>query len=133
GGLDRRGVGDAAQGLARHVWEGTRLALLREARTRTERGARWRLHSRRPPFDIRETIVYFAGGAATLRSSVSRLLVGADLAAFEQRRDGFAERGVPDELAEQCAAFVPMFSTFDLVGIAHQTGRPVEEVAEVYF
>ncbi|TQM67420.1 glutamate dehydrogenase [Actinomadura hallensis] len=124
---------DAVEGLAHHVSEATQIAMLLEARKLTERGARWLLHNRRPPFDIRETIDYFAGGAATLRSSVSKLLVGADLAAFEQRRDGFAERGVPDELAEQCAAFVPMFSTFDLVGIAHQTGRPVEEVAEVYF
>jgi glutamate dehydrogenase len=62
-----------------------------------------------------------------------KLLAGLDLAAFEQRRDDFVERGVPAELAEQVAMLVPAFSTFDLVGIAHETSRPVEEVAEVYF
>ena len=123
----------SVEALEHQVSESTQIAMLLEARKLTERGARWLLHNRRPPFDIRETIDFFAGGAQTLRANVSKLLVGLDLAAFEQRRDGFAERGVPDELAEQCASFVPAFSTFDLVTIAHETGRPVEEVAEVYF
>ena len=124
---------ESVEGLSHQVAESTQIAMLLEARKLTERGARWLLHNRRPPFDIRETIDFFAGGAATLSAHLSKLLVGQDLAAFEQRRDGFAERGVPDELAEQCATFVPAFTTFDLVGIAHDTGRPVEEVAEVYF
>ncbi|RKS76462.1 glutamate dehydrogenase [Actinomadura pelletieri DSM 43383] len=123
----------SVEALAHQVDESTQIAMLLEARKLTERGARWLLHNRRPPFDIRETIDFFAGGAATLKTHLSKLLVGLDLAAFEQRRDGFAQRGVPDELAELCATFVPAFSTFDLVGIAHETGRPVEEAAEVYF
>ncbi|MGP4026590.1 NAD-glutamate dehydrogenase [Actinomadura sp. 3N407] len=123
----------SVEGLSEQVAQSTQIAMLLEARKLTERGARWLLHNRRPPFDIRETIDFFGGGAATLRTHLSKLLVGLDLAAFEQRRDGFAELGVPADLAEQCATFVPAFSTFDLVGIAHDTGRPVEEVAEVYF
>ncbi|WUI00681.1 NAD-glutamate dehydrogenase [Spirillospora sp. NBC_00431] len=123
----------SVESLSDQVDESTQIAMLLEARKLTERGARWLLHNRRPPFDIRETIDFFAGSAATLSTHLSKLLVGLDLAAFEQRRDGFAQRGVPDELAERCATFVPAFSTFDLVGIAHDTGRPVEEVAEVYF
>ncbi|TDD36520.1 NAD-glutamate dehydrogenase [Actinomadura sp. KC06] len=123
----------SVESLSHQVDQSTQIAMLLEARKLTERGARWLLHNRRPPFDIRETIDFFAGSAATLSTHLSKLLVGLDLAAFEQRRDGFAQRGVPDELAERCATFVPAFSTFDLVGIAHDTGRPVEEVAEVYF
>ncbi|MFB4297744.1 NAD-glutamate dehydrogenase [Actinomadura sp. NTSP31] len=119
--------------LSHQVAESTQVAMLLEARKLTERGARWLLHNRRPPFDIRETIDFFAAGAATLTAQLPKLLVGLDLQAFEQRRDGFAERGVPDELAEQCAMLVTAYSTFDLVGIAHESGRPVEEVAEVYF
>ncbi|MFC4049330.1 NAD-glutamate dehydrogenase [Actinomadura syzygii] len=123
----------SVEGLSDQVDESTQIAMLLEARKLTERGARWLLHNRRPPFDIRETTDFFAGSAATLSTHLSKLLVGLDLSAFEQRRDGFAQRGVPDELAERCATFVPAFSTFDLVGIAHDTARPVEEVAEVYF
>ncbi|MCP2335261.1 NAD-glutamate dehydrogenase [Actinomadura rupiterrae] len=115
------------------VEESTQIAMLLEARKLTERGSRWLLHNRRPPFDIQETIDYFGGGAVALSAQFPKLLTGPDLAAFEQRRDYFAELGVPDELAEKTAMFVPAFSTFDLVTIAKDTGRPVEEVAEVYF
>ncbi|MFB4313274.1 NAD-glutamate dehydrogenase [Actinomadura sp. 21ATH] len=123
----------SVENLSHQVDESTQIKMLLEARKLTERGARWLLHNRRPPFDIRENIDYFSGGAVTLGTRLPKLLVGLDLASFEARRDEFAERGVPDELAEQCAMLVPAYSTFDLVGIAHDTGRPVEEVAEVYF
>jgi glutamate dehydrogenase len=85
------------------------------------------------PFDIRDTVDFFAGGAAALAAQLPKLLVGRDLQGFEERRDRFAEQGVPDQLAEQVAMMVPAYSTFDLVEIAHSTGRPVDEVAEVYF
>ncbi|MQY07068.1 NAD-glutamate dehydrogenase [Actinomadura macrotermitis] len=123
----------SVEGLSHQVEESTQIAMLLEARKLTERGARWLLHNRRPPFDIRETIDFFAGGALALSARLPKLLAGLDLAAFEQRRDQFAELGVPDEIAEQCAMLGAAYSTFDLVGIAHDTGRPVEEVAEVYF
>jgi glutamate dehydrogenase len=115
------------------VAESTQISLLLEARKLTERGTRWLLRNRRPPFDVRGTIDFFAEGAAKLAPSLPKLLVGRDLAGFEERRDTFAENGVPDELAESVAMMVPAYSTFDVVEISYVTGRPVEEVAEVYF
>ncbi len=109
----------------------TQISMRLEARKLTERGARWLLHNRRMPFDIRDTVDFFAAGASALAVHLPKLLVGRDLEGFEERRDRFA--GVPDKLAEQVAMMVPAFSTFDLVEIAHSTGRTPEEVAEVYF
>jgi glutamate dehydrogenase len=111
----------------------TQIRMRLEARKLTERGARWLLHNRRMPFDIRDTVDFFATGAAALAVHMPKLLVGRDLEGFEERRDRFAEAGVPDQLAEHVAMMVPAFSTFDLVEIAHSTRRPVEEAAEVYF
>jgi glutamate dehydrogenase len=111
----------------------TQIRMRLEARKLTERGARWLLHNRRMPFDLRETVDFFAHGAATLAPQLPKLLVGRDLEGFEERRDRFTEGGVPGELAEQVAIMVPAYSTFDLVEISRSTGRPVEEVAEVYF
>jgi glutamate dehydrogenase len=111
----------------------TQIRMRLEGRKLTERGARWLLHNRRMPFDIRDTVDFFASGAAALAAHMPKLLVGRDLEGFEERRDRFTEAGVPDQLAEQVAMMVPAFSTFDLVEIAHSTGRPPEEVAEVYF
>ncbi|GAA2084453.1 NAD-glutamate dehydrogenase [Actinomadura alba] len=111
----------------------TQLAMRLEARKLTERGARWLLRNRRPPIDIQQTIDLFAEGAVALAPSLPKRLVGRDLSAFEERRDGFAGQGVPEDLAEQVAMMVPAYSTFDLVEISHTTGRTVEETAEVYF
>ncbi|HEX6471050.1 MAG TPA: NAD-glutamate dehydrogenase [Streptosporangiaceae bacterium] len=119
--------------LDHQVDESARIAMLLEGRKLTERGTRWLLRNRRPPFDVRGTIDFFAEGAAKLAPSMPKLLVGRDLAAFEERRTAFGERGVPDELAETVAMMVPAYSTFDIVEISYVTGRPVEEVAEVYF
>ncbi|GAA4607220.1 NAD-glutamate dehydrogenase [Actinoallomurus liliacearum] len=111
----------------------TQIRMRLEARKLTERGARWLLHNRRMPFDLKETVDFFAGGAAILAPQLPKLLTGRDLEGFEERRDRFAEDGVPGELAEQVAIMVPAYSTFDLVEIATSTGRSLEETAEVYF
>ncbi len=112
---------------------GTRAALLLEGRKLTERGARWLLHNRRPPLDIRATVEFFREGVAGILPDLPKLLIGSDRTGYESRRDSFAARGVGGELAERVAALVPAYSTFDLVEIAHVTGCPVREVAEVYF
>ncbi|MBW8487545.1 NAD-glutamate dehydrogenase [Actinomadura parmotrematis] len=131
--LDMPRLWAAIEGLSHQVEESTQVAMLLEGRKLTERGARWLLHNRRPPFDICDSIAFFGEGALRLSGQLPKLLSGLDLAAFEARRDQFAELGVPDELAEQVAMLVNAYSTFDLVNVAHDTGRPVEEVAEVYF
>ncbi|GAA3117708.1 NAD-glutamate dehydrogenase [Planomonospora alba] len=111
----------------------TQIAMELEARKLCERGTRWLLGNRRPPLDLASTVEFFAGGMNGLLPHLPKLLTGSDLAAFEDRRDSFVARGVPDDLAERVAAMVPAYSTFDLVEIAASTGRPVDEAAEVYF
>ncbi len=111
----------------------TQISMRLEARKLTERGARWLLHNRRMPFDIRDTVDFFAEGASTLTTLLPKLLLGRDLEGFEERRDRFSEQGVSDAMAERVAMMVPAYSTLDLVEIAHSTERSLEEVAEVYF
>ncbi|MCD0451240.1 NAD-glutamate dehydrogenase [Actinocorallia sp. API 0066] len=115
------------------VDQAAQIKLLLEARKLTERGARWLVANRRPPFDVRETIARFRDGAAKLAATLPDQLSGRDLEAFQERRDMYVARGVPVELAERSAIMVAAYSTLDLVEVAHETGRPVEEVAEVYF
>ncbi|MEU8206747.1 NAD-glutamate dehydrogenase [Streptosporangium sp. NPDC049046] len=111
----------------------TQIAMELEARKLVERGTRWLLGNRRPPLDLASTVGFFAKGMNGLLPHLPKLLTGVDLSAFEERRDGFVSRGVPAELAERVAAMVPAYSTFDLVEVAARTGRPVHDVAEVYF
>ncbi|MER5623791.1 NAD-glutamate dehydrogenase [Streptosporangium sp. NPDC002544] len=109
------------------------IAMELEARKLVERGTRWLLGNRRPPLDLASTVDFFAKSMNGLLPHLPKLLTGADLVAFEERRDGFVSRGVPAELAERVAAMVPAYSTFDLVEAAARTDRPVHDVAEVYF
>jgi glutamate dehydrogenase len=131
--FDMGGFWRSVEALGTSVDSATQLALLLEGRKLTERGARWLLGNRRPPLDLASTVAFFADGAAALLPHLPKLLDGPDLAAYEERRDAFLARGVPGDVAERVAAMVPAYSTFDLVEIASVTGRPVAEVAEVYF
>ncbi|CAM3831220.1 NAD-glutamate dehydrogenase [Nocardiopsis rhodophaea] len=123
----------AVEDLDHKVDVATQLDMLLEARKLAERSARWLLQNRTSLFDLSEEIAFFAEGVPTIVPQLSELLRGRDLAAFIERRDRFVGRGVPSELAEQVAAMVPAYSTFDLVEVGHRTGRPLREVAEVYF
>ena len=109
------------------------ITLLLEGRKLTERAARWLLHNRRPPFDLRATVGFFADGVRTVRAGLPKLLTGRDLSTFEERRDSYLALGVPPDLAERVAAMVPTYSAFDIVQVAMLAGRPVEETADVYF
>jgi glutamate dehydrogenase len=104
-----------------------------EGRKLTERAARWLLAFRRPPFDVQATYDYFAAGVLTVAAGLPKLLAGRDLIGFDERREEYVAAGVPVTLAERIAAMVPAYSAFDIVDIAHGTGRSVDETAEVYF
>jgi glutamate dehydrogenase len=112
---------------------GVQILALLEGRKLTERAARWLLHNRRPPFDVQSTIGFFADGVLTVAAGIPKLLAGRDLAGFDERREMYAQRGVPGVLAERIAAMVPAYSAFDIVDIARGTARSVDETADVYF
>ncbi|MFC4011483.1 NAD-glutamate dehydrogenase [Nonomuraea purpurea] len=123
----------AVESLDNQVDTATQIAMLLEARKLAERGTRWLLVNRRPPLDLAGSVSFFMKGVNGLVPHIPKLLTGPDLAAYEERRDSFVARGVPQELAERVAGMVPAYSTLDLVEIASLTGRPAGEVAEVYF
>ncbi|MBV9853615.1 MAG: NAD-glutamate dehydrogenase [Streptosporangiaceae bacterium] len=122
-----------AENLAGLVDVGTQISLVLEGRKLMERACRWLLLNRRPPFDIRATVSFLDEGVRTVRTAIPKLLTGRDLAGFEERRDAFAGRGVPADLADQVAAMVPSYSAFDIVQSAAGARRGVEETAGVYF
>jgi glutamate dehydrogenase len=115
------------------VESSVQIAGLLEGRKLTERAARWLLHSRRPPIDITETIGYFADGVVAVGQGLPALLAGRDLAGYQDRREMFAGRGVPDSIAHRLAAMVPAYSAFDIVDISRGTGQTALETAAVYF
>jgi glutamate dehydrogenase len=131
--FDMAGFWQQIQALDGVVEPAVQIQMLLEGRKLTERATRWLLHSRRPPFAIQPMIDYFADGVLTVAAGLPKLLTGTDLAGFDERRDSMQSRGVPLELAERVAAMVPAYSAYDIVDIAARAGRPVDDVAEMYF
>jgi len=131
--FDMAGFWRQLKALDGRVDSSTQILALLEGRKLTERAVRWLMHFRRPPFDVQATIDFFAAGVLTVATGLPKLLAGLDLSSFEERRDSFISRGVPDDMADRIAAMVPAYSAFDIVEIAWITGRSVEETAEVYF
>lgn len=130
------GVADFWRQVQRLVGEvdvDVRIELVLEARKLMERATRWLLLNKRPPFGITETVSFLNEGVGTVRSGIPKLLLGRDLASYEERRASYASRGVPAALAEEVAAMVPSYSAFDIVQSAAMTGNSVEETAAVYF
>jgi glutamate dehydrogenase len=131
--FDMPGFWSQLEALDGKVDTGIQILALLEGRKLTERAARWLLAFRRPPFDVQATIDFFAAGVLTVAGSLPKMLTGRDLTGFGERRELYAGRGVPGDLAERIAAMVPAYSAFDIVDIARGTGRSVEETTEVYF
>ncbi|HEY2079884.1 MAG TPA: NAD-glutamate dehydrogenase [Streptosporangiaceae bacterium] len=131
--FDMPGFWALLEALDGKVDTGVQVLAALEGRKLTERAARWLLNFRRPPFDVQATIDFFAAGVLTVAAGLPKLLAGRDLAGFSERREIYVARGVPDDLADRIAGMVPAYSAFDIVDIAHGTGRSVEETAEVYF
>ncbi|HEY2312561.1 MAG TPA: NAD-glutamate dehydrogenase [Streptosporangiaceae bacterium] len=131
--FDMPGFWAQVEDLDGKVDTGVQIQAMLEGRKLTERAARWLLNFRRPPFDVQATIDFFAAGVLTVAASLPTMLTGRDLTGFAERREVYAARGVPAGLADRIAAMVPAYSAFDIVDIAHGTGRSVEEATEVYF
>jgi glutamate dehydrogenase len=131
--FDMEGFWDHLESLDGVLDTSVQIQAMLEGRKLTERAARWLLHNRRPPFDVRATIDFFADGVMTVGEGLPKLLADRDLAGYDERREFYASRGVPGVLAERIAAMVPAYAAFDIVDIARGTGRSVEETAEVYF
>jgi glutamate dehydrogenase len=111
----------------------TQVAMLLEGRRLVERGARWLLRNRRRPLDIAATVEYFAPGAATLYQDIPELLAASDVEPLARRAHELSEAGAPLDLATRVAGLSTMFSTFDIVDVAADTGLDIRTVARTHF
>jgi len=107
--------------------------MLLRGRQLVERTTRWLLSTRRQPIDIAATIRAFAPGVAAVTADLPTLLTREDAAEVARMAQSYEAAGVPEALAKQVAGFGSAFSGLDVVEVAGATGRPVDEVAPVYF
>jgi glutamate dehydrogenase len=124
---------DDVEALDNVVAADTQLSMLLEARRLVERAARWLLRNRRRPLDIAAEVGRFAPGARALSEALPEILVEAERAAWDEHVSSLVAAGVPELLAARVASLAALFSALDVVEVASDTGRPVDDVAALHF
>ncbi|GAA4696695.1 NAD-glutamate dehydrogenase [Nocardioides nanhaiensis] len=104
-----------------------------EMRTLVERGSRWLVTNRRPPLDSAGTVEFFAEPVQAAMGRLPELMVGRELAAFEERRDRLVRDGVAEELAVEVGVLPPAYMLLNVVEIAAAQQLEVDAVARVHF
>ncbi len=92
----------------------------------TLRATTWFLRSARLSAPMAATVAAFVPAAA---ANTARLVAAGQ---GEATARAWIERGVPEALAQRVAVAEPSFAALDIAEIAAQTGRAVEEVAEIH-
>ncbi len=103
-----------------------------ESRKLVERAARWFLRNRRRPLAIAGTIDAFREQVARGALVLPSLLRAGEARWLATCSGELCEDGVPAELARRVACIDSQFMLLDIVDIATQHGRPVEEVTAIH-
>ena len=93
----------------------------------------WFLRNVDHPLDITRYTEEYGAGIEALRRNLDRLMAPDQLAETRARGDAFAVPGVPRDLAGRIGRLKALSTACDIIRIARQLGRSVEEVGETYF
>ena len=104
-----------------------------EVRTLVERASRWLLNARRITGDTEDVVDAFEVVVEQVMAELPSLMVGAELEAFESRRDRLVQQGVGEDLATRVAACPPSYMILGVVDTARRDERDPREVARTHF
>jgi len=97
-----------------------------------ERAVQWLLRSSYEKLDIAAYVAEFRPRIDTLAARLPDVLPAALLTTLNSRRAELEGNGIPAPLAQRVASLHVMSAALDIVRLT-RAGRPVEEVARVYF
>jgi len=147
-----RGEGDVARAYIvvreafwlRRAWDGiealdtivpaeVQTAMILETNRLMRRAIPWLLINGKNPLDIQAEIDRLQPVVDALAGGLADILSPDALTAHRTRVDGLVATGVPLDLAERIAALPVLGAATDVADIAAATGRPVLDVAKLYF
>jgi glutamate dehydrogenase len=124
---------DEIKGFDNRLDAGCQTRMRVEMRTLVERASRWLVSNRRPPLDSQGTVDYFRTTVQQLMSELPSVLTGRELRAYEARRAGLVDQGVPDDLASRVAVLHPAYQLLGVAEIADRMSLEPLEVARLHF
>jgi glutamate dehydrogenase len=104
-----------------------------EVRTLVERVSRWLVNNRRLPLDSESVVAEFEVVAERVTAALPSVMEGAELTAFENRRDVLVKAGVPQDLAVRVAVCPPAYMVVGIVQNAARAGADPIDVARLHF
>ncbi|WP_109474241.1 NAD-glutamate dehydrogenase [Ornithinimicrobium cavernae] len=104
-----------------------------EFRRLMDRSVRWFLNNQSLTGEMDSEIARFSTAVTTLRPRLGTYLQAAERERFERQAEEARSGGVPEDLVLTYAGLLDSFSTLDIVEVSEETGRPLEETAELYF
>ena len=97
------------------------------------RATLWFLRYRNLKDDITKSVEHFAPGVKAVAAGLDKLLSPDQSTVVKQATGRLTQSKVPNDLAMRLVSFGPLYSALDIVEIATETKRGVDEVAGVYF
>lgn len=96
------------------------------------RATRWFLRNRRETLDIAASIAYFKKVTGVF-NRLPKLLVGANKAALEARKEKMVQANVPPDIALRLASAPVMYHGLNIIEAAATSNTEVYRVAKIYF
>ncbi|WP_114905417.1 NAD-glutamate dehydrogenase [Ornithinimicrobium murale] len=131
--FDMSGFMAAVEALDNQVPTQLQTKLYLEFRRLMDRSVRWFLNNQSLTGQLDHEIARFSEAVRTLRTQLGGHLQAAERERFEHQAQEARDGGVPEELALWYAGLLDSFSVLDIVEVAEETGRSLEETAALYF
>ena len=128
-----RAIWDRIATFDNHLDAGLQTRMRLEVRTLVERASRWLVNNRRLPLDSEAVLAEFEVTAEKVTAALPEVMTGAELEAFEGRRDRMVAAGVSAELAVDVAVCPPAYMVLGIVQNAARAEADPVEVARLHF
>ncbi|WP_210394607.1 NAD-glutamate dehydrogenase [Motiliproteus sediminis] len=107
--------------------------IMAELQRLIRRASYWFLRNHRYELEPARCIARYRAGIAELAPHIGTLVQGSRREDWQNKRDAMQAQGVSEPLAELAASADSLFSLLGIIQVAEQTGKPLTQVAEVYF
>jgi glutamate dehydrogenase len=107
--------------------------MLFQLRRTVRRATRWFLRHRNKAFDIANSIEFYSKTFATMTKNLHKYMIEDEVEQLNRVESDLSNAGVPKAIAKRISQLSTIFSVMDIAELAHDDGRSVDLVADVYF
>jgi len=123
----------AVESLDNIVPEAVQSDMLFDSERLFTRATVWFLRYRKLHDDIAKTVEHFVSGVKVIGADLEKFLSPEERVGLTRGVERLSQNNVPKDLAKRLVSFEPLCSALDIVEIANETMRSVQEVAGGYF